>query len=100
MDIAHFKYVNEAHGYEMGDRVLKKFVDLTCGNSEHILFASRIHGDNLIAVHTISAETENEKIVEAINEHLTRANQEIQKMLHSNNYYINCGICIVDGTDS
>lgn len=99
MDIAHFKYVNEAHGYEMGDRVLKKFVDLTCGNSEHILFASRIHGDNLIAVHTISAETENEKIVEAINEHLTRANQEIQKMLHSNNYYINCGICIVDGTD-
>ena len=37
--------------------------------------------------------------MEAINEHLTRANQEIQKMLHSNNYYINCGICIVDGTD-
>lgn len=99
MDIAHFKYINEAHGYDMGDRILKCFADLACGNSSEILCATRIHGDNLILVYVVPASVPDKAIISGINAKLQKDNAVLQSTINSRNFYINCGVCITDGSD-
>lgn len=99
-DIAHFKYINESYGYDMGDKLLKCFADLLCGSSPYVLYASRVHSDNNIVVYKIPASVSDQKIINSINTMLPEKNIVLQSIIDSENFYINCGVYIAKSGDS
>ncbi len=99
MDIAHFKYINESYGYEFGNKILKYFTDVTCASTRYLLYASRIYGDNFIAVYVLPASLTEEKIVAKINMQQLLNNKLLQQKINSPNFYVNCGACITNGND-
>ena len=99
-DIAHFKYINESYGYDVGDRLLKCFADLLCGSSSYMLYAGRVHSDNNIVVYKIPVTISDREIIDYINATLPEKNAVLQAMIDSENFYINCGVYIAKSGDS
>ena len=99
-DIAHFKYINESYGYDVGDRLLKCFADLLCGSSSYMLYAGRVHSDNNIVVYKIPVTISDREIIDYINTVLPEKNAVLQAMIDSENFYINCGVYIAKSGDS
>ncbi|MDY5578256.1 MAG: EAL domain-containing protein [Lachnospiraceae bacterium] len=99
VDIAHFKYINESYSYDMGDKLLKRFADLICGDSNYLMYASRIHSDNIVATFKIPASISDEEIITYIDQILVEKNAALQNLVSSDNFYINCGIYIAKGNE-
>lgn len=98
-DVANFKYINEAFGYSEGDKLLKVFGGLVCSIDAVLLYASRVHSDNIVAVFVVSKDIPDDIIVKKINEKLEYANKELHKIIAYDNFYLNCGVCISSGSD-
>jgi two-component system, cell cycle response regulator len=45
VDIDHFKSINDTHGHDAGDRVLRRVADVLAENSRHTDFVARIGGE-------------------------------------------------------
>ncbi|MCR4651578.1 MAG: EAL domain-containing protein [Lachnospiraceae bacterium] len=56
MDFSNFKYINETHGYEVGDRILKYLAD-ACMDSPDFIYGSRVFSDNIVIVCSIKEAT-------------------------------------------
>jgi two-component system, cell cycle response regulator len=64
IDLDHFKHVNDVHGHEAGDVVLKAFGEILRGNTRSSDISGRIGGEEFLHVITHADETSLPAIVE------------------------------------
>jgi len=48
MDFSNFKIVNEVHGYEIGDKILRRLAEEATGHKNYYIYGSRVFSDNLL----------------------------------------------------
>ena len=67
-DIDDFKAINDTHGHEMGDRVLKKVSYALLQNFRADDYVCRIGGDEFVVLMTHSGEQQHNLIINKVNE--------------------------------
>lgn len=50
LDLDHFKYINDVHGHQMGDKVLKRFADTLLSLLRNIDIVGRIGGEEFVVL--------------------------------------------------
>ncbi|HXJ18552.1 MAG TPA: diguanylate cyclase, partial [Candidatus Polarisedimenticolia bacterium] len=68
MDLDHFKKVNDAHGHEAGDAVLKRFAEILKAHTRMSDISGRIGGEEFLQVLTYGTEHDVRVVVERIRE--------------------------------
>lgn len=67
LNLSNFKYINNAYGYEKGDRLLAMMAEFYFHNNSHCLLASRIHSDRFVALVELSNEPSEDYMIEYFN---------------------------------
>ena len=66
IDIDHFKYINDSHGHDIGDSVLKKISDLFSSNARSYDMVSRIGGEEFLVICARSTLEESRHLAERL----------------------------------
>jgi two-component system, cell cycle response regulator len=69
-DLDQFKFVNDTHGHDAGDFVLKKFAEILQANSRQCDICGRLGGDEFLLVITHSKEDGVELAIERLREQI------------------------------
>ena len=72
-DLDHFKTVNDTHGHDAGDTVLKKFADILKSNSRRSDICGRIGGEEFLFILTHTTQENARVVIERIRAELEAA---------------------------
>ena len=100
MDFSNFKYINEAYGYEVGDKILKAYADGAKKFEGRFILGSRVFSDNLICL--LNADGWNdEQMVEAVESGSKLFTDSVQSKYLDSNIVCIIGLCpfMVDGSN-
>lgn len=93
-DIKHFKYINEAFGYNIGNELLRLYADLAATDSPLHLGTCRVYSDNFISVINIASLTE-EEFIDSINSTNRVYEEKAKALIVDRNFQINTGVYIL-----
>lgn len=65
-DIKHFKYINDTYGYQVGDALLREFMEEMTRDNEGMIGCSRVYSDNFVAANVMPEGVTNEQFKEFI----------------------------------
>lgn len=94
-DISNFKYINEAYGYMVGDRILSDMADYVSNKVKGVLCAGRFYSDNILFIKEFPNGTSTERLthqIEEINENLS---DYLSKKFRINNVSVRTGIYVI-----
>ena len=100
MDFSNFKYINEAYGYEVGDKVLKAYADGAKKFTGRFILGSRVFSDNLVCL--LNADDWNdEQMIEAMESGSKLFTDRVQSQYLNSNIVCIIGLCpfMVDGNE-
>ena len=95
-DIKHFKYINDTYGYQVGNSLIKDFVQEMTKDNDQMICCSRVYSDNFVAANYASEEITNEQykdFIQSVNHELEIKFRE--KYLNSRLQFCT-GISIID----
>lgn len=100
MDFSNFKYINEAYGYEVGDKILKAYADGAKGFVGRFIMGSRVFSDNLVCL-LKADDWNNEQMVSAMEAGSKQFTDNVQSKYLDSNIVCIIGLCpfVVDGND-
>ena len=67
-DIKHFKYINDTYGYQVGDALLKDFVQEISGEKTPGICCARVYSDNFVSAMWVDKGRSHEDLRNAIHE--------------------------------
>ncbi len=98
MDFSNFKFINEAYGYEVGDKVLRDYADAARGYKEVFIAGSRVFSDNVVCLIKVIWDDEN-----TMRERMLAAGElfvkQVQKEYLDSNLSLNIGVCMFEADD-
>lgn len=94
-DINDFKYINEAYGYMVGDRLLSDMADYISNKVKGVLCAGRFYSDNLLFIREFPKGTSNERLTRQIEEATESLSEYLSKKFRINNISVRTGIYII-----
>lgn len=97
-DIRFFKYVNEVHGYAIGNSLLTLFADTIKNINSRNIAACRVYSDNLVTAVAYDNNRPDEEFADIITAHNHMVEREIQQRFLDNRIVINTGIYIIKTT--
>jgi diguanylate cyclase (GGDEF)-like protein len=99
-DLKHFKYINETYGYDIGNKLLKKFCDKTTKDVKRLIGAARVYSDNIVLAASVPKEISEESIYKAVLQTCHKTELELQETFMDNNISICTGIFIIHNSQA
>ena len=97
MDIDRFKSINDAHGHDIGDQVLKEFADMLKKIIADDHHAFRLGGEEFCVIMPDTSLNEATDTAEKIRNHVI--NHSHNKLGHSTHVTISCGVVASDSNE-
>lgn len=95
-DIKYFKYINDTYGYQVGNALLRDFVEEITENSVRLICCSRVYSDNFVTANILRQDLTNEQFKELIHKvNLEWETKFREKYLNSRLQFCT-GISIID----
>ena len=95
-DIKHFKYINDTYGYQVGNALLRDFVEEITETSVRLICFSRVYSDNFVTANILRPDITNEQFKEVIHKvNLEWETKFREKYLNSRLQFCT-GISIID----
>ncbi len=98
-DLQNFKYINEAYGYDMGNKLLQKFSDRMSKDVKRLIAAARVYSDNLVMAVEYSSDVSDDDVFQYVCRENVELSRSLQKDFMDNNICICTGIAIVENPD-
>ncbi|MCR4728945.1 MAG: GGDEF and EAL domain-containing protein [Lachnospiraceae bacterium] len=94
-DISNFKYINEAYGYTVGDKILIDVADYISKNIKGVLCAGRFYSDNILCIKEFARSTPDERLVEMVDDINDLLSQYLSRKYSINGLNVHAGIYII-----
>lgn len=95
-DIKYFKYINDTYGYQVGDALLKDFVEEMRVGNDTLICCARVYSDNFVAANFLRGDISNEEFRDFIHKlNLEREAKFREKYLNSRLKFCT-GITVID----
>ncbi len=96
MDLSNFKYLNEAHGYQVGDHILKNFSEYISEVVPGIMLMSRVAADNIVAFAVLPDDISVDDCMQHFKEASIAFCQDINNTYSNIHLELNCGFYQVE----
>jgi len=99
-DFSNFKYINETYGYEVGDKVLRKYADAVQKFTDRFIMGSRVFSDNIVCL-LDAHDWQTDSMVSFVERSCRIFTDMIQKEYLGSNVVCIVGLCpfVVDGSE-
>ena len=91
LDVFNFKFINDTYGYETGDKVLNEIAQAVMSYSEHIVLASRVFSDNIVALAKLGNGDE-ETFKKGLEEAITKQTSILAKRFLNSSIKVGVGV--------
>lgn len=95
-DIKHFKYINDTYGYQVGDALLKDFVEEILADNEGLICCSRVYSDNFVAANVLHPDITNEQLKDFIYETNKKWEAKFREKYLNSRLQFCTGISVID----
>lgn len=92
LDVFNFKFINDTFGYETGDRVLHELAQALLSYSDHIVLASRVFSDNIVAICRLGSWSE-EEVKRGLEKAIASQTEIFAKRFTNSKLNIGMGVC-------
>ena len=99
-DISNFKYINEAYGYVVGDRILSDMADFITHDIKNVLCSGRFYSDNILFIQEFEPGTPDETVVRMVDVASEKLSNHLSNKFNINNVSVRTGIYIIPSSNT
>lgn len=94
-DIKYFKYFNDTYGYDRGDALLARVADMTVGESDGFVGASRVVSDNIVGAYYYEDVT-SEELYASLSITTADIERQLREEFNCNRIRLAVGVYLID----
>jgi len=99
-DISNFKYINEAYGYVVGDRILTDMANYISNNIKNVLCAGRFYSDNILFIEEFENDIPDDCLVKNVEAEGEKLSNHLSTRFNVNNLSVRTGIYIIPSSNT
>lgn len=94
-DIKYFKYFNDTYGYDRGDALLARVAELTVGESDGFVGASRVVSDNIVGAYFYNGVSP-EELYESLSKTTAALERQLREEFNCTRIRLAVGVYLID----